>query len=169
MSAREKNKQSPEYSQFSMHLKGAMEEQGLTQNDVAELVGLERTAVAKIINRLVGVTISRADRFAEAVGYELWEMLREELPEQAEYKVSRRSRCIAAEVFVASLNAVLESHGYGKTEFAEALGLQRPNLYRVLDNTEDIGILRAARFADGLGYHLSDMLNPQSDFTAEDE
>lgn len=70
---------SPASELFRKNLLAVLRERGMSQNDLAELIGTSRPAISKIISGVEGVTLDRADRIATALGFTLSELLEEKL------------------------------------------------------------------------------------------
>ena len=67
----------------------------------------------------------------------------------------------AAKVFRERVREVMTLRGTTITELAEAVGMSRPGLSRVLSGAEGISLSRAERIADEINISLADLLNSE--------
>lgn len=70
---------SPASELFRKNLVAVLRERGMSQNELAEMIGTSRPAISKIISGVEGVTLDRADRIATALDFTLSELLEEKL------------------------------------------------------------------------------------------
>lgn len=64
---------------FRRNIQTVLHENGLSHASLAEMVGTSRPGITRIISGVDGVTIERADRIANALGFTLSELLEEKL------------------------------------------------------------------------------------------
>lgn len=57
-----------------LRIKELMEEKGVTSASVAAIVGIHKVSVSNIINGKINPSAETLEKFAEALGVEMWEL-----------------------------------------------------------------------------------------------
>ena len=57
-----------------LRIKELMEEKGVTSASVATIVGIHKVSVSNIINGKINPSAETLEKFAEALGVEMWEL-----------------------------------------------------------------------------------------------